>query len=100
TRPSAPPRFPYTTLFRSLRSRAPSRAFRLLRSEGLLGITCPSLFPEGSPAADSAYEAACQLLDHADAEAIFRLALLVLRAASVRSEEHTSELQSRENLVC
>lgn len=68
---------------KALRSRAPSRAFRLLRSEGLLGITCPSLFPEGSPAADSAYEAACQLLDHADAEAIFRLALLVLRAASV-----------------
>jgi len=65
---------------KALACRKPSRAFRLLRSEGLLAITCPELYPEGSAAADAAYDAACTLLDDSDVDPILRLALLVVAA--------------------
>src|SRR3712207_8978045 len=72
-----PPRstlFPYTTLFRS-RSLARARALRRLQEGGQLPT-------EGVASAE----------DHLDA--------LLLHAAPERSEEHTSELQSRQYLVC
>src|SRR5690606_39925537 len=89
-RPPSPPLFPYTTLFRSglpahrvedhvLEDRAePLRGtvdlgLRLARQPDRLGIA-----------------AALEIED-----AVWAPAMLV-----VRSEEHTSELQSRENLVC
>src|SRR5690606_40214610 len=45
----------------------------------------------------------CPLADGDDAtvaDGVARIAELLERAAAERSEEHTSELQSRENLVC
>src|SRR5690606_41010517 len=92
-RPPLPPLFPYTTLFRSaVRAhtlftsplggldaadvRAVSRALRAREKEAALA--------EGRPARPSA-----ELLRAA-----------IIEPALLRSEEHTSELQSRENLVC
>ena len=66
---------------KALGSAAPSRAFGLLRSEGLLAITCPELFPEGDEGADRAYSRACALLDRAPVDPILRLALLLVFAA-------------------
>src|SRR3712207_8900850 len=69
-----PPRstlFPYTTLFRSSPSLAPPPS--TLSSEGM------ALSPLGSP---------------------FTTALSPANASHSRSEEHTSELQSRQYLVC
>src|SRR3712207_7933396 len=69
-----PPRstlFPYTTLFRSLRVRALLRDATRLQHHDPVG-----------------------LLGRADAVGDDE------RGASVRSEEHTSELQSRQYLVC
>src|SRR5690606_42129331 len=89
--PPSPALFPYTTLFRSLLSRLRGRRIRLYGARApraLAGIArcarrrgCrrgPALFAgrhAGSPGA-----ARC--------------------TRPARSEEHTSELQSRENLVC
>src|SRR5206468_12114316 len=93
-RPPQPTLFPYTTLFRSVKT--------------------------GLPAADAGKvaELMCEAdLTGADAHGIFRLPQYVKRlgaggikarpnitvertAAATRSEEHTSELQSRSDLVC
>src|SRR5690606_41182189 len=78
-RPPSPPPFPYTTLFRSHR---PST-----------GPRCPDTRSGIHPArparpARSAREALCQTTQTGAAR------------SAARSEEHTSELQSRENLVC
>src|SRR3712207_8357904 len=70
-----PPRstlFPYTTLFRSVRRAA--RAKRASMETSIPGARTP---PTYSPAAETA-----------------------LKLVDVRSEEHTSELQSRQYLVC
>src|SRR5947207_4691874 len=78
-----PPRstlFPYTTLFRS------ERFF-----DGLLLILC-GLFRK-TVIADN-----CALL--ADAAFSGRLGTPNLAAVAIRSEEHTSELQSHSDLVC
>src|SRR5690606_42135924 len=69
-----PPRstlFPYTTLFRSF----------------LKGILQLAKFPIDQ----------LLLKGHPD---LFTLQLSILKSDLIRSEEHTSELQSRENLVC
>src|SRR5690606_42080253 len=91
-RPPRSPLFPYTTLFRS-RGRASCRATPRVacneaaadghRAAGVpvwtqLAATCP-------PCAGGA-RTSCRLR--------------LCRSQSGRSEEHTSELQSRENLVC
>src|SRR5436309_11903612 len=71
-RPPQSPLFPYTTLFRSLRARGP--------------VGRPHVSP------DPEFAATVARALHGSRE---------LRVgAHVRSEEHTSELQSRENLVC
>src|SRR5690606_40707223 len=88
-----PPRstlFPYTTLFRSVRLRR-ARAG-----------------PGGEPDAHDGERVALDLLRQVAAHrpglaAVHRLEEAVgarVHRARVRSEEHTSELQSRENLVC
>src|SRR2546422_8450202 len=73
-----PPRstlFPYTTLFRSQRREQRSRHGRIgLRERGLAGRDALRLFP--------------------------RSRLAQVRLERLRSEEHTSELQSRLHLVC
>src|SRR5207302_9037796 len=71
--------FPYTTLFRSLTWRGASRAPR---------ETCARCSPTGSPAASGISGTRKPL------------ATLSVSTWRRRSEEHTSELQSRENLVC
>src|SRR5690606_40447401 len=72
-RPPSSTRFPYTTLFRSAdRSEALRRALEARRHA------------DAGPAADPG--------QHAE--------VLLAVAHPGRSEEHTSELQSRENLVC
>src|SRR3712207_7947987 len=78
-----PPRstlFPYTTLFRSKIARVPSLMPNFL--ETVLDMTAPI----GS---------ACDAGDCTD-----RSSAAPSRGRSPRSEEHTSELQSRQYLVC
>src|SRR5690606_42051944 len=78
-RPPCSARFPYTTLFRSR---------RLGVADGVLDAVLALLelhLGRGTG------------LDHRDAARELGQALLELKE---RSEEHTSELQSRENLVC
>src|SRR5690606_41769879 len=87
--PPSSPLFPYTTLFRSRRGGA--------------GVTLTAAVPDGrgaspSPVTDAGYRprTAVRLLvaDAATGTTTHR------RFDALRSEEHTSELQSRENLVC
>src|SRR5690606_40042654 len=98
--PPAPPLFPSTTLFRSA---GPASASRLPpRSSG--GTAAPSASTGGRPAAPASpasfsgpSRGASDVTDAA------RRVLVVdddPDARAARSEEHTSELQSRENLVC
>src|SRR3712207_7962855 len=75
-----PPRstlFPYTTLFRSLKSGKPLQPRRRQNR-----VTVASATPQ---AAESSEMDIREILSRAD---------------SIRSEEHTSELQSRQYLVC
>src|SRR2546427_7161878 len=78
-----PPRstlFPYTTLFRSPSPSAISKARAAIHSKVVE-------FIEGSA------EWVSRLVSSADA-------VVFLNAIHLRSEEHTSELQSQSNLVC
>src|SRR3712207_7531011 len=75
-----PPRstlFPYTTLFRSLRELAAGAAGAPLRSDG-----------------------APRSAAHPPARAVRFCRRAAVRHGDCRSEEHTSELQSRQYLVC
>src|SRR2546422_6178983 len=77
-----PPRstlFPYTTLFRSLVEAEDSRA--------LLTLVAPDAFEGGQAVVEAVRE---------DVD----LSVLPGHELTVRSEEHTSELQSRLHLVC
>src|SRR2546427_5842086 len=79
-----PPRstlFPYTTLFRSLRDGHVHRAQR-------------GLDPPGGPLEQVGTRALGAALE------VLRLGVVQPRARALRSEEHTSELQSQSNLVC
>src|SRR5690606_41358528 len=91
--PPRPPLFPYTTLFRSRSSAA--------------GAGCPRRPTAGRPAAERAgaaarLPAAPPRRGRTPAAAAGRATArrAIHRCGSRRSEEHTSELQSRENLVC
>src|SRR5690606_41744822 len=99
-RPSSSPPFPYTTLFRSRRAaavaaarlpdrgRAPADGARPPEPRGRASARSR---PPVAPPRRGAY---ARRPDGGD-----RRALAAPRAGP-RSEEHTSELQSRENLVC
>src|SRR5690606_40386288 len=92
--PPGSPHFPYTTLFRSY-----GRAVRLAMAYAdtvnqAFDAAKPWVMAKGISTADDATRE--QLQD------ICSRALAGFKALTVmlRSEEHTSELQSRENLVC
>src|SRR5690606_40764108 len=83
--------FPYTTLFRSVRAEQP-----LLRR-----LFAPRAAREQRPAHDlrTVVRRPQRVLTHEERERVRDTAALNFQGA-LRSEEHTSELQSRENLVC
>src|SRR3712207_8259130 len=87
-----PPRstlFPYTTLFRS-------------RAADPRAAVLPAARRAGRPGAppSPACGAAARPPAPGRGAALRRRALRLARRAAVRSEEHTSELQSRQYLVC
>src|SRR5690606_40345357 len=89
-RPPRPTLFPYTTLFRS--SKRNSRASTICRSPGepeamMLFVRLSSEKRRGTSDASPAASGSGGTL-------------VVGAGSNARSEEHTSELQSRENLVC
>src|SRR3712207_8652114 len=84
-----PPRatlFPYTTLFRSERVQVPARQEQVGREAGAAGVVQEGV--EGVAAAGAEADHGPPVVGQAGAE------------AAQRSEEHTSELQSRQYLVC
>src|SRR3712207_9069382 len=96
-----PPRstlFPYTTLFRSP-PRQHLETFELPRHEIDLGLVEGQEFAKRKAAAEAGLNliAGAKLAFHADVEPQM---LVPARLLGVRSEEHTSELQSRQYLVC
>src|SRR3712207_7468569 len=86
-----PPRstlFPYTTLFRSPGPvPAPPRPDRKW-------VRGPGLRPRGGGATAAPFRCTCCTVDRE------RLGAMAVPKKKVRSEEHTSELQSRQYLVC
>src|SRR2546427_3694400 len=88
--PPRSPLFPYTTLSRSARERAASPRERAY-IEALAKRYAP-IPPADRAALDAAYAAAM-------GDVVKRYPN-DLDAATLRSEEHTSELQSQSNLVC
>src|SRR5690606_42016342 len=87
-RPTSP-LFPYTTLFRSVQC-CQSTVLPAGLTRGSFSV---------SPEADVAPDQAADRVRGSDGGGICPGFLQVL-ATEKRSEEHTSELQSRENLVC
>src|SRR5690606_42051575 len=87
-RPPRPTLFPYTTLFRSAHARGP------VEDDDVVGVRPPAELRLRAPA---------RPLDEDDLAAAHARLVPRLRDRVLerdRSEEHTSELQSRENLVC
>src|SRR5699024_12273834 len=84
--PPSPTLFPYTTLFRSQQSRSLRNQLELLKTD-ITHKPSDSKFMalSNNPDAVDGKNASVGILDE---------------YASVRSEEHTSELQSRFDLVC
>src|SRR5690606_42022263 len=96
-RPPRPPPFPYTTLFRS---------DGLFSLGGLLAILATEIQPSGQLAHDQEVDSlyAISLQRRGVQQVVVTLDRSQVgkqpEAFAYRSEEHTSELQSRENLVC
>src|SRR5690606_40557310 len=96
--PPHPPRstlFPYTTLFRSHAVRQPQH---VVERFVLTGVGVEAGAPEagaqcGGIQPDDGLQAGCPVVAEHDL-------LVASPSLEYRSEEHTSELQSRENLVC
>src|SRR5207249_5276023 len=89
------PLFPYTTLFRSLVANA--RQLRLIAQSDSKNDRADA---ETLARVGRLDPALLKPIRHRGAEAQLDLALIRARDALVRSEEHTSELQSRFDLVC
>src|SRR5690606_41005288 len=90
-RPPTSHLFPYTTLFRSRAHGARARAQARCREDSAIPARRARL---------RACRSACDGISAApDGASSWRAGLRACRAFR-RSEEHTSELQSRENLVC
>src|SRR5947209_15609693 len=79
--------FPYTTLFRSSRFRASARLFMKTIKHGGIGTATSPDTPVSSPATR------CRAR-------LTRTKCRQISKTGFRSEEHTSELQSRQYLVC
>src|SRR3712207_7395120 len=93
-----PPRstlFPYTTLFRS-------RAARPALSSDAVVINVTFSPHHGLPGMthSGAARAAVEALTRELAEELAPVSVVAVAAGHFRSEEHTSELQSRQYLVC
>src|SRR5690606_42149656 len=89
--------FPYTTLFRSADEQDVGRVDL---QEVLVGVLAPALRRH---AGHGAFDELEQGLLHALTRDVARdrgVVRLARDLVDLRSEEHTSELQSRENLVC
>src|SRR5690606_41607159 len=89
-------RFPYTTLFRSARTLADNGIDTMfgLVGEGNLFIANSLVSDHGGAYVAAANEAGAVMMALGYASVSDRIGV------ATRSEEHTSELQSRENLVC
>src|SRR5690606_41726811 len=92
--------FPYTTLFRSLLMSVLSDNSRAaLAAGGALGEAIPGFAPRpGQQRLAEAVSAAFESRSHLLAEAGTGTGKTYAYLVPARSEEHTSELQSRENL--
>src|SRR2546427_2984068 len=91
-RPPTPPLFPYTTLFRSNRTRALAG---LLGERGIGLLDAPV-----SGGVKRAIAGTLSIMVGGDADLLAQHLPLLQRMGQARSEEHTSELQSQSNLVC
>src|SRR5207302_4751205 len=98
--PPRPAPFPYTTLFRSAADSARARTDRALEIQSLTTAAqlyeddlLPALYDDWLTPLREDYRRRIS-------EVLHRLATLFEEGQEYRSEEHTSELQSRENLVC
>src|SRR5690606_39404077 len=89
-RPPRRPRFPYPTLFRSLINSIVGITRRFGGSVALAGLDITALRPDQRARAGIGWVP--------QERNTFRS--LTVEENMTRSEEHTSELQSRENLVC
>src|SRR5690606_41232489 len=88
--PSSPP-FPYTTLFRSRKPPdwcAHKCAYTPFSAINSLCVPCSII----SPLSNTIKRSSAAMVD--------RRCAIAITVFPCRSEEHTSELQSRENLVC
>src|SRR5207302_11328222 len=86
-RPPGSPLFPYTTLFRSEKGEVRTRLISGREGARLMGLPDDYILPKAATGA---------LHVVGDGVAVPVVRFMTER----RSEEHTSELQSRENLVC
>src|SRR5206468_11755184 len=86
--------FPYTTLFRSFRvTHTDGGARRGIMTTPHGVVETPAFMPVGT-------QGAVKGVTHRDLEALGTQILLSNTYHLYRSEEHTSELQSRSDLVC
>src|SRR3712207_7982407 len=89
-----PPRstlFPYTTLFRSLRNKVLNKKQPKIGRTGVSNLLQRPTFGSELP---------CEPKARIQSDFWYKASLGVLRRVELRSEEHTSELQSRQYLVC
>src|SRR5690606_41603933 len=92
-RPPPPsPLFPYTTLFRSALAAVPQSRF--------VSYRLPSTDHEAVVITVNHQGAAQHVYVHPYSLAVLKVSSVDEQLIEIRSEEHTSELQSRENLVC
>src|SRR5690606_42127416 len=94
-RPPRSPLLPYTTLFRSLSRNLHSIELVLLDRHGA-ALELPGDIAKALRLGPEQV----QQVGFADEEAMIPYPLNTFRGYRYRSEEHTSELQSREKLVC
>src|SRR5690606_40804417 len=91
--PTAPP-FPYTTLFRSCREVEQRTGHRHVPH-----VRSAAIMPEPCMRSGTAFDVV-HLRRHANPPLVDAATGIEFQHHHPRSEEHTSELQSRENLVC
>src|SRR5690606_41423009 len=92
--------FPHTTLFRSLDEHWGSTQM-VTRGRILYGHLLPGFVAERTKPPAEGEDAPVEIDDDATEEnPIVTMEKIGLLTYNVRSEEHTSELKSRENLVC
>src|SRR5690606_41442843 len=93
-RPPSPTLFPYTTLFRSREQLSAGRDVRGIKR----GYQFDKVEMVKFVHPDTSREEHARLIQ--EAGDVLEALGLPYRILQMRSEEHTSELQSRENLVC